>query len=115
MKRRRHTAAEIEALLNQASAMSAEGWLHGDIAKELGVSVMTYHRWRKARSLSSLAVGLHGAELKTSAIEQAARISDLQLENSRLRRLVTDLLLGKMSLEEGDRGRAGENASVPRL
>jgi hypothetical protein len=28
------------------------------------------------------------------------RIADLQLENSRLRRLVTDLLLGKVRLEE---------------
>jgi hypothetical protein len=36
----------------------------------------------------------------TSQIEQARRISELQLENSRLRRLVTDLLLEKINLEE---------------
>jgi hypothetical protein len=36
-----------------------------------------------------------------SPIEQTRRISELQLENSRLRRLVTDLLLEKMNLEEG--------------
>ncbi len=113
MKKRRHTTAEIEALLGRAEAMSAEGRLQSDIAKALGVSVMTYHRWRKARAPSSVAVGSqHGAELKTSPVEQAARISDLQLENSRLRRLVTDLLLEKMNLEEGDHGRAGKNGSA---
>jgi hypothetical protein len=39
--------------------------------------------------------------LEPSPIDQAARIRELQLENSRLRRLVTDLLLEKMNLEEG--------------
>ncbi len=107
MKKRRHTTAEIEALLNQAEAMSAEGRPHGDIAQALGVSVMTYHRWRKARAPSRLAV-----EPQLGAVEQAARISDLQLENSRLRRLVTDLLLEKMNLEEGDHGRDRKNGSA---
>ncbi len=112
MKKRRHTTAEIEALLDRAEAMSAEGRLHGDIAKALNVSIMTYHRWRKTRAALSLALGSqHGGELKTAPVEQAARISELQLENSRLRRLVTDLLLEKMTLEEGDHGGAGKNGS----
>jgi len=33
--------------------------------------------------------------------EQMSQIRELQLENSRLRRLVTDLLLEKVKLEEG--------------
>jgi putative transposase len=112
MIQRRHSTAEIEALLDRADAMSADGRLQGDIAKALGVSVMTYHRWRKARAPSRLGVGSrHGAELKASPLDQAARISDLQLENLRLRRLVTDLLLEKMNLEESDHGRAGKNGA----
>jgi len=101
LKKPRHTTVEIAAKLNQADAMSAEGRLQADIAQALGVSVMTYHRWRKARSQPGREVGpRHSSELGPSPIDQAARISELQLENSRLRRLVTDLLLEKMNLEE---------------
>jgi transposase-like protein len=111
MKKRRHTRAEIAAKLSQAAAMSAQGRLHSDIAKALGISAMTYHRWRKAREPSSLVVGSqHSADLKTSPIGQTTRISELQVENSRLRRLVTDLLLEKMNLEEGIHDRV----SLPR-
>jgi transposase len=110
MKTRRHSIAEIAAKLEQADAMSGEGRLQGDIAKALGVSIMTYHRWRKARKSSNLAVKSRRdrAEINASPIEQTNRISELQVENSRLRRLVTDLLLEKMTLEESLRGRAGD-------
>jgi putative transposase len=100
--------SEIAAKLEEADAMSAQGRLHGDIAKALGVSVMTYHRWRKARESSHRAAPSQprGAEMNASLIEQTRRSSELQLENSRLRRLVTDLLLEKMKLEESGHHRA---------
>jgi transposase-like protein len=91
--------------------MNAEGRLHGDIAKALGVSVMTYHRWRKARGPSSLAAE-SGAESNTAPLDQAARIKELQLENLQLRRLITDVLLEKMNLEEGVHGRGNKNDSA---
>jgi hypothetical protein len=103
LKKPRHTIVEIAAKLNQADAMSAEGRLQADIAQALGVSVMTYHRWRKdkERRQSKLEVkSRHSSGSMPSPIDQAARISELQLENSRLRRLVTDLLLEKMNREE---------------
>jgi hypothetical protein len=124
MKKQRHTTAEIAAKLGEADAMSAQGRLHGDIAKALGVSVMTYHRWRKARKESHgrTSEPLHlpvpsqpsGMETMSSAIEQTSRISELQLENSRLRRLVTDLLLEKMNLEESIHDRAVDLKSAGR-
>jgi putative transposase len=49
VKRRRHSATEIIAKLRQADEMAAEGRLQSDIARSLGVSVMTYHRWRSGR------------------------------------------------------------------
>src|SRR6266700_6900546 len=51
--KQRHTESEIAAKLAMADEMVAQGRLHGDIAKSLGVSLMTYHRWRKARGTLS--------------------------------------------------------------
>jgi putative transposase len=90
MKKRKHPKAEIAAKLAQADDLAAQGKLQSEIARALGVSVMTLHRWRKLQSGSN---GL-------SRIDQAPQTQKLQLENSRLRRLVTDLLLEKIRIEE---------------
>jgi putative transposase len=97
--KRKHSNAEIAAMLAQANEMAAQGKLQSEIAKTLGISVMTLHRWRKATPAPHLQIGQFEEE-----VSQSQRISELQLENSRLRRLVTDLLLEKMNLEESIRG-----------
>lgn len=86
-----------------ADDMAAQGRLHGDIAKSLGISVMTYHRWRKARLAHPASKPATGAAPADSLAEreQMNQIRELRLENIRLRRLVTDLLLEKDKLEEG--------------
>src|SRR5437899_10798332 len=101
-KKKRHSKIEIATKLAQANHLATQGKLHSDIARTLGVSVMTLHRWRKAPP---------GPQSELVAIQEADqpdrrrggegdRIAELQLENSRLRRLVTDLLLEKIKLEE---------------
>lgn len=110
-KRKRHTAAEIAAKLGQADALAAEGQSQAGIAKALGISVMTFHRWRNAKSQMPHSNPISGQSsnkkppLPTglSDSERLARIAELQLENTRLRKLVTDLLLEKMRLEEETR------------
>jgi putative transposase len=97
--KRKHSSAEIAAMLAQANEMAAQGKLQSEIAETLGISVMTLHRWRKATPAPHLQIGQFEEE-----VGQSQRISELQLENSRLRRLVTDLLLEKMNLEESIRG-----------
>jgi hypothetical protein len=104
-KKKRHNAAEISAKLGKADVLTREGQTQSEIAKALGISVMTFHRWRKARLSSPPAtpagvrtLGQLVSDLPTS--DRAARIAELQLENSRLRRLVTDLLLEKLRLED---------------
>ncbi len=101
----RHTASEVAMKLAMADDMAAQGRLHGDIAKSLGISLMTYHRWRKARGALARSVLRPIADAERIDIsaerEQMSQIRELQLENSRLRRLVTDLLLEKVKLEEG--------------
>ena len=79
---RRHSRVEIATKLAQANDLARQGKLQSEIARTLGVSVVTLHRWRKA---------LRSGD---------DRIAKLQLENSRLRQLVTDLLLEKIDLEE---------------
>jgi hypothetical protein len=90
----KHSKAEISAKLAQAGDLATQGKLQSEIARTLGVSVMTLHRWRKMSP-----AGLNEASQLDQA-PHADRIAELQLENSRLRRLVTDLLLEKMKLEE---------------
>jgi hypothetical protein len=96
MAKRKHFPAEIASLLARAEGLGRQGQLQSEIARTLGVSVMTLHRWRKAQvSRSSQSVTPDETD-----IDPLARISDLKIENARLRKLVTDLLLEKMKLEE---------------
>ena len=112
--RQRHTPSEVANKLAMADDMAAQGRLHGDIAKSLGISVMTYHRWRKARKAHP--VPRHAAEAaRTETLtehEQMIQIRELRLENLRLRRLVTDLLLEKDKLEEGLRLGIGDRRAA---
>ena len=96
-KKRRHSRAEIATKLAQANELATRGKLQSDIARTLGVSVMTLHRWRKAAPRPQ---PTHEAGQPDGPRRQRDRIAELQLENSRLRRLVTDVLLEKIKLEE---------------
>jgi putative transposase len=96
-KKGKHSKTEIAAKLAQAGDLAAQGKLQSEIARTLGVSVMTLHRWRKM-SLARRAAPNGPGQL--DQMPHASRIAELQLENSRLRRLVTDLLLEKLKLEE---------------
>lgn len=136
--RQRHTAAEIATKLALADELAAKGRFHGDIAKSLGISVMTYHRWRKARRLGNGAAAVvieskerdwdtrnrdtwdnrdrdsrDDRDLESATIpEQMIDIRELRLENLRLRRLVTDLLLEKDKLQEDLRASVGGRRSA---
>jgi putative transposase len=57
------------------------------------VTVQTYYRWRKQCG------GMSRDQLK--------RLKELEAENQRLRRAVSDLTLDKMILTEATRGTAG--------
>jgi len=106
----RHSHTEIQALVAQANDLAGQGKLQPEIARTLGISVMTLHRWRKIVRIDAAPneppshvpkeVIFHsGRESK-----EDRRIAELEVENSRLRKLVTDLLLGKMRLEEEAKG-----------
>ena len=106
-RRKRHTAAEIAAKLEEAESLEGNGRTQKEIARSLGVSVMTFHRWRKEKPKvvhsRSAAVGFphqHGVAMSPPKSERQEGLAELRLENTRLRRLVTDLLLEKMKIED---------------
>jgi hypothetical protein len=116
-KKKRHTQAEIAAKLGEAAAFVAEGRTQREIAQSLGVSVMTFHRWRKAQPQMLQSRVLVEPEPRRiipianiSESQRRGRIAELQLENTRLRRLVTDLLLEKMRIEDDADGFRGAAA-----
>jgi putative transposase len=104
IRRKKHSKAEIAAKLVQADDLAKEGMLRSEIARRLGVSVMTLHRWRKMRLGDPTAAAQDEVAHFEEELGSDPRIAELELENSRLRRLVTDLLLDKVKLEEAARG-----------
>jgi transposase-like protein len=101
VKKKRHSRVEIATKLAEANDLATQGKLQSEIARTLGVSVMTLHRWRKALlGVQAAVVAPHYTGQPDGTRGADDRIVELQLEISRLRRLVSDLLLGKIKLEE---------------
>jgi transposase-like protein len=90
MARKRHTAEEIVSRLRQVDVLTAPGRPVADAVRAIGVSEVTYCRWRSEYG------GLRG--------DQVERLKQLEAENARLRRAVSDLTLDKMILAEAARG-----------
>jgi putative transposase len=112
---KRHASGEIAAKLAQANELAAKGKTQREISKALGVSIMTYHRWKKMLGEdagTAESAGRGEAELRLQPSDSVDMIKRLELENSRLRRLVTDMLLDKLKLEE--ELRAGQEARLRR-
>ena len=90
MARKRYKAEEINGKLRQADVLHSQGMPMAEAIRQLGVSEVTYYRWRKEYG------GLNGDQLR--------RLKDLEKENERLRRAVSDLTLDKQILSEAARG-----------
>ena len=104
---KRHSTDEITAMVRRAEELMGRGQSQAQACKALGVSVMTFHRWRKlelARSTQHAEAPIHHEEEATAGPDRedadVSRFDELRLENDRLRRIVTDLLLEKMKIEE---------------
>ena len=87
---KRHTAEEIVAKLRQVDVLMAQGRPVADAVRSIGVTEVTYYRWRNEYG------GLKGDQVK--------RLKELEIENSRLRRAVSDLTPDKLILTEAAKG-----------
>ena len=87
---KRSTPEEIIAKLREVEVRLSRGETTGQAVRAIGVTEQTYYRWRKE----------YGG-LKT---DQALRMKELEKENQRLRRAISDLTLDKLILQEAARG-----------
>jgi putative transposase len=104
---KKHSHEQILLKLVRADELDRAGNSQVEICKALGVSVMTLHRWRKLplRKNDARPPHDHATEERMSTnsptMDDMRRVlEELTLENQRLRKIVTDLLLEKMRLEE---------------
>jgi transposase-like protein len=86
MKRRRHTPEQIIRKLREAERMLGEGKGIPEVAKALGVSEQTFHRWRNQYG------GMKAQDVK--------RLKELARENQRLKAIVADQALENRALRE---------------
>src|SRR5262249_491534 len=91
-KKRKHSAEEIATKWAQAKEWGKEGKVESEIGRSVGVSIMTLHRWRKMPPTPRNALLATNEASPPEHIRPDDRIAELQLENARLRHLVTDLL-----------------------
>ena len=90
MPTKRHKPEEIVAKLRQVDVLTSQGRSVSDAIRSIGVTEVTYYRWRQ--------------EFGGLKSEQVKRLKDLETENARLRRAVSDLTLDKLILQEAARG-----------
>ena len=88
--RQRHKPEEIVAKLRQVDVLTAQGTSVAEAVRSIGVSEVTYYRWRQE----------YGG-LKS---DQVRRMKELEKGNQRLRQAIADLTLDKLILQEAARG-----------
>lgn len=90
MPQKKHKPEEIVAKLRQIDVLLSQGRSVGEAVRTIGVMQFTYYRWRKEFG------GLKGDQVK--------RLKELEKENDRLRKAVSDLTLEKLILKEAASG-----------
>ena len=90
MAGKRDTPEDVVLKLRQVEVLQGQGMGIAEAVRQIGVSQQTYYRWRKRSG------GMSRDQLK--------RLKELETENTRLRRAVSDLTLDKMILSEAARG-----------
>ena len=90
MPRKRYRPEDILSKLREADILIIQGKTVAETIRILGISDVSYYRWRK--------------EYGGMAPSQVKRLKELEKENQRLRKAVSDLTLDKLILEEAAKG-----------
>ena len=86
MPQKKHKPEDIVTKLRQVDVLLSQGRSVGEAVRSIGVTPFTYYRWRKEFG------GLKGDQVK--------RLKELEKENDRLRKAVSDLTFEKLILKE---------------
>ncbi len=84
MASKRHNPDEIVTKLQQAEVARGQGMAMADAVRQIGVSELTYYRWRKQ----------YGGMSR----DQLRQLKELQKESEQIRKAVADLTLDKLIL-----------------
>ncbi len=90
MARKHHKPEEIVGKLRQVEVLVGQGKPVAEAIRSIGVTEPTYYRWR--------------AEYGGLKLDQVRRLKQLEQENGRLRRAISDLTLEKLILKEAASG-----------
>ncbi len=85
-KRKRYGVEQIIRKLREAEVELSKGQKVLQVCRKLAISEQTYYRWRK--------------EYGGLKLDQAKRLKELELENSRLKRIVADQQIDISILKE---------------
>jgi putative transposase len=88
--RKMFTPEQIIGKLREAEVLMSKGASLADVCKKIGVTNVTFYRWRK----------LYGG----MQVSEAKRLKEVEKENVQLRKLVADLSLDNAILKEVSRG-----------
>ncbi|MGA7971297.1 MAG: IS3 family transposase [Pseudolabrys sp.] len=91
MPQKKHKPEEIVAKLRQVDVLLSQGRSVAEAVRSIGVTQFTYYRWRK--------------EFGGLKSDQVKRLKELEKENERLRKAVSDLTLEKLVLKEAAFGK----------
>ena len=90
-RKKAHAPEEIVAKLRQVEVLMAQGKSVAEAVRSIGVTEQTYYRWR--------------AEFGGLKLDRVKRLKELERENARLRKAVSDLTLEKVILKEAASGK----------
>ena len=90
MARKRYKPEEVLGKLREAEVELSKGATIGEACRKIAVTEQTYYRWRR--------------EYGGLKLDQARRLKQLEKENMRLRKVVSDQALDMAILREAARG-----------
>jgi putative transposase len=84
--RKRRTADQILRILRDIERDRTKGLTLGDCCRKLGISINTFHGWRR--------------RFDSAVADDTRRVRELESEVDRLKRLVGELMLDKQMLQD---------------
>ena len=90
MRGKKYSAEQIVSKRREADVLIGKGQTVADVCRQLQITDVTYYRWRK--------------EYGGLSIDQAKRLKELEVENTKLRKVIADLSIDNAILKEASRG-----------